>query len=665
MDTTIIMATFAVGQAPWETGANNPQTPAGNAPQTFPVGKAPWEVPQEPTAPPAQTPQSNSPSVTFNPLSIPNLSNINQQNTTPQGVMNKLTAPLQTSGNGFNYAKDIVGLPTGEPGFAGSIFQSTVGSKGLAGVAQLPGKVIAGISEYAPIIGKHQAEGLYNQASNLSTQSVKFFKMARDETDPTTKQKYIDIATQLNSSAQDLISHGEDIQSRTDMTPGQALGTGLNAAITAITAGTGPLIDVAAAPGSGLVTKAAVLGLRGLENAGIGVGYNTASNLENSNNITKGDLGAGILGSLVPALPAGASKLGETLGVTGAEGMINSLIKPLGKDFAYGKNPAAGILREGITANSFGELSDKVNQKLSEVGQEIGNVGRKIDETTSQRIEQSGESKISQAQSGNKTFDLQPALKPLDDAMQTAVKTNNPTLLNSLNNVKIALTHDLKLDYSESGTPIISKGGLKNLTNNTYADGVKFLADVRDHTKFTGNPSDDRLLNSATKQVYGQARQLMNEHAATVDPALGAQIKSLNERYSDLSSAKSAIDHRDLVLKRANMVGLVGKLGAMGGVASALTVGLTTGNWGTVAKIIIATAGGEAALKAGESTPVITRVAQLLSKLAPEERQGILNTSPVLKNYWQRITGKELPSENAPQTRSLKAVNTVKNTILK
>ena len=69
---------------------------------------------------------------------------------------------------------------------------------------------------------------------------------------------------------------------------------------------------------------------------------------------------------------------------------------------------------------------------------------------------------------------------------------------------------------------------------------------------------------------------------------------------------------------------------------------------------------GELATLAGAkfagSTMAKTRIAQFISRLAPEERQGILNSTPVLKNFYERLTGQTTPGENAPKTKPLQLV---------
>lgn len=459
-----------------------------------------------------------------------------------------------------NIVKDIVGLEQNKSeAFIPSVFRSTLGSQGLAGVAQLPGRVAY-------------------QAMNPDEQVI---------------------------------------------TPGQALGTTGNAALTALTGGTGSI-----AKNLGLA-GVKNFGARVVENAALGVGFQASQNLADKKGVTDNLGTAAIVGGALPVLGTAGSKVKQAIqnrAMPEAERVINSLIKPLEKDFAYGKNPARGILNEGIVANNFNELTEKVSGKISQVGQEIGGVG--------QQLEQSGV-----------TLNLRPALAPIDEAIQVAAKNNNPTLFNSLQNVKVALTHALTVG-EERGVPVIVKGEARNLISAGYNEAKQFLADIAEHTRFTGNPSDDKALNMATKKAYGIAREAMNQGADVVDPILGTQIRNLNERYADLLSARSAINHRDIVLRRQNLVSLAQRFALPVAIATTVIGGAATGNWSAAVKILLA----EIAVAGLGSTASKTRIAQFLSRLAPEERAGIFTSAPVLKNLYERLTGQVEPEAGVPKT---------------
>jgi hypothetical protein len=470
-----------------------------------------------------------------------------------------------------NIGKDILGIEQNKStSFVPSVVQSTVGSKGLAGIFQLPGRV----------------------------------------------------AYQAMHPEEDVI------------TAGQALGTGVNAALTAATGGTGSL-----AAKTGL-TGAKLFGARVLENSALGAGFQVGSNLVDKKSIGEGVGMSAIVGGALPIAGVGFQKIkGAVLNKApvAAESFINSLIKPLQKDFAYGKDPARGIINEGIVANSFDELATKVESKTQEVGQGIGIVGKKLDDS-------------------GVILDLTPALAPLDTAINNAAKMNNTGLFNSLQNVKTALLHELKVGADEKGAATIIKGEEKNLIGATYNDAKQFLSDISSHTRFTGNPSDDKALNLATKQAYGITRDIMNNTADRVDPVLGKQIRNLNERYADLLSAQNAINHRDIVLKRQNFLNLADKFSIPVAVASSLATGLITGDYAKAGMILLAEIGTIAGAKALGSTASKTRIAQLISRLPSAERQGILNSTPVLKNWYERITGKTNPAD-APKALDVKSLS--------
>ncbi len=277
----------------------------------------------------------------------------------------------------------------------------------------------------------------------------------------------------------------------------------------------------------------------------------------------------------------------------------------------------------------------KFNKKISQVGSDIGNVGKILDKS-------------------GVVLDLRPAIAPIDTAIKNAAKVNNTSLFNSLNNVKTALLHEMTpgttapiLDEAgkviQEGTPTIVKGNPKNIIAAGYDEAKQFLSDIASHTRFTGNPSDDKALNMATKQAYGVARDIMNKGADSVDHVLGKHVRDLNERYGDLLSAQNAIDHRDLILKRQNFLNLADKFSIPLAVGSSIATALVTGDFAKAGIVLASELGGIAAVKAGGSTAVKTRVAQFLSKLAPEERSGILNSTPVLKNLYERVTGQAAP----------------------
>lgn len=461
-----------------------------------------------------------------------------------------------------NIGKDIIGLEQNKSqAFIPSLIQNTIGSKGLAGVAQLPGRVIFS---------------------------------AMNPEDPNA------------------------------ITASQAIGTTGNALLTA---GTGGASSVAKSAG---LTGAKALVARAAENAVVGGAFQASSNLANNKPITEGVGVSSLVSGAIPLAGSAITNTGKGIlnkAAPTAETFINSLIKPLGKDFSYGKNPARGIINEGIVAKDINDLGQKVSQKIDVVGKEIGDVGSILDKS-------------------GVTLNLVPALDPINKAIDKAARANNTGLFNSLNNVKVALLNDLKAGVDEKGMPVITQGDAKNLITAGYNEAKQFLSDISTHTRFTGNPSDDKALNMATKQAYGITREIMNTTADKVDANLGKQIRNLNERYSDLLSANNAINHREIVLKRQNFLNLADKYSLPIAVGGAVATGLITGDFTKAGAVLLSELGAIGATKVLGSTYSKTRIAQFLSKLPPAERQGILNSTPILKNWYERVTGQSSPNES-------------------
>lgn len=214
---------------------------------------------------------------------------------------------------------------------------------------------------------------------------------------------------------------------------------------------------------------------------------------------------------------------------------VNSLIKPLTKNFSFSKNPGRGIVEEGIVAKNLDELSDKVIKAETKVWGQL-------------------ESKI---KASNATLDLTDITNPIDDEITRLSKTpkSNSALISRLNDVK----DDLLGTISAKGSVV--RAGMGNLKNANAQKALELKQAIGDVTKWTNNPSEDNAVNSALKKVYAGVKNKLNKAVP------GSE--QLNERLADLISAKSAIRYRSVLAQRQNLVGLVpkmaGYLGAMGG----------------------------------------------------------------------------------------------------
>lgn len=358
---------------------------------------------------------------------------------------------------------------------------------------------------------------------------------------------------------------------------------------------TGQVASLAAPVGAvGGATKAVATGLgvgaktsKILQAGAEGAAFTKGMELQSGEKQTGSDYA--INTALNVAFPV-AGIVGKGLAENVAPRIVNSLIKPLAKDFAYEKNPGKAVAELGITGNSWDELISNITSAKEKIGQSIGQVINK-----SQNLQQ---------------IDLSQTLKPIDEAISNAYKTprTNATLISRLEGVK----QDL----------------VDNLQNGIDPQSFKGL--VGDLTKWTGNVSDDQLVNKSLKQVYGSTRSAMDDVLKKeLTPEQFAGYKKASEQYGNLMSAENAAKYRDKVVERQDLISFGAK---NAGLLSALGTAIATGGAG-VPTILAGLAG--AGIEKGMATPAFkTRLAKLLTKLAPKEVNTFFDKVPTAKSLF-------------------------------
>jgi len=280
--------------------------------------------------------------------------------------------------------------------------------------------------------------------------------------------------------------------------------------------------------------------------------------------------------------------------------IINSLIKPLKKDFSYGKNPGLAVAQEKIIANNLDDLAEKIGQRRQEIGQQIDDI-------------------LTIPQNQNKRINIEGSLQPINNAMQVAIRQNNQTLLDRLVEAKRAITQNL-VEGMEEGRMVIKSSGDKNLKNLTPLEARKIKSEIGDLTKWTGNPTDDKLVNKALKQVYGSIKEKISNAIP--------EIRNLNERYADLISAENATRYREAINQRQSLIHIRDAIG--GGVVGFILSG------GRTLPTLVASLAAEPLEKALQSPAVKTRVAAWLSKSTSQQRQTIFSKLPQLREVLLR-----------------------------
>lgn len=401
-------------------------------------------------------------------------------------------------------------------------------------------------------------------------------------------------------------------------------GEGINAGLTLATGGTesvekAALYQAVKRGASPLVIKALTKGAgilpRALEQGVIGAGYSASSALTEGHLPSASELATGFgLGAAFPVVGTGASeakqKVLTSVGNRGGR-VIDSLIKPLLKDFSYGKQPGKTVAKYGIKANNFDDLVAKITTTRQAIGDKLNGVIAQI--------------------SPQKRSNLTSAVSLIDKAMDDAASKNNQSLMNRLAEVKTALTNVLGRAPGDMGKDTIISKGARDLTNMNAQQVFDFKKLVGSMTKWTGNPSDDEAANRILKQVYGKAKEAL-------DHMSGGKTSALSEDYASMLSAEVAAKYRDKILQRQAIINVKQHLGAIGAMLGTF---IATGGASTPA--LVAAFAGAGLDKALGSTAVKTRLASWLAKATPEEKQTVLRAVPGLKNVIARIWGKKAP----------------------
>lgn len=469
--------------------------------------------------------------------------------------------------------------------------------------------------------GKDIAQGFYlafggqKKISKITQQyldnGARLTDLAKKQNDPSMRKKYADMAISMLEDAQKV---GKSIigENRTpSQIVGDALGVGLDVALAGSygKAAAGmksfEFSAKAAKPVAELVVKKTLgetLKETGIKTAQEVVkGATTGYGFDVSKNLQEGKTGAEalkpglatVVGGGVPLVIGGikitatALKNSETAGR-----VVNSLIKPLQKDFAYGKDPGKVIAQEGITANSLDELATKVNERRKQIGQSLGDMTSHLE--------------------GKSTVDLSRSLDPIDMAIENAQKTpeTNKALISRLQSIKNDLVNYIG-------------GDMKSLT---FAEGIDAKGTIGDLTKWTGNPSDDKIVNKALKQIYGSISEEIMKKAGKADASIAKNMEALNEKYGSLLSAESAIKHRDMILQRQNLISMPIKVGTATGLIAEVISG---GN--PIAAVLTGVSAG--ILEKALSSPAFkTRIASWLAKESPSVINALYKANPAIRN---------------------------------
>ncbi len=346
--------------------------------------------------------------------------------------------------------------------------------------------------------------------------------------------------------------------------------------------------------------------------AGIGYGYDVSQNLQQNKqgtDIVKPGMGT-LVGGAIPAV-IGVGQAGMAITKETAPKFINSLIKPSKANFAYGKNPGKTVSEMGITGNNLNDFGNNIVKAKQDVGSMLGE-----------------SYKFADAQ--GVTVDATGDIAKLDSAIHDAAKggKNNQSVVNSLQNIKDALLYD----HQVNADGVIEKVGTtpSDVSKLTPTQAFNLKDQIYSMTRFNGTPSDDKTVNSVLKSVASGLKDNLNDVVKPFSP----EIVDLNQKYADLASAQLAVQNREAIVGRQNLISL-----KAGGAGAIVGIGATILGRGPIGGAI-AGATATAVEKALESTAVKTRIAAWLGSETPSKITQILQKNPQIRTVLLRALPK-------------------------
>jgi hypothetical protein len=223
-------------------------------------------------------------------------------------------------------------------------------------------------------------------------------------------------------------------------------------------------------------------------------------------------------------------------------------------------------------------------------------------------------------------INAEPELQKIDDAITEAAKggKNNQGIVTTLQNIKDSLLHTHAID--DNGNIIRTSTEPHSLSNLTPEEAFALKNEIANRTQFTGRPSDDKTINSVLKDIYGGLKEQLNTHLSINNP----EIRDLNQKFADLTSAEIATRNRDKIIQRANIMPLVNKATQAGTVIAAIMSGTV------FSPIVLGGVTAVALEKALGTTAVKTRIASWLGKESPGVIGRVLEQNPQIRTVLAR-----------------------------
>ena len=385
--------------------------------------------------------------------------------------------------------------------------------------------------------------------------------------------------------------------------------------------------DAATAAKTTLGTIAKTTAKTAAVGAGTGYAYDVSQNLQAGKTGTDALApGAGALvGGALPIAIGGFKAIGQINKDT-APRIINSLVKPKEAQFAYGKDPGRTVAALGITGNNLEDFANNVHNTKNDIGSLLGDI-------------------YASPENAHIQINAEKEIAKIDTAIEDAAKggKNNQGIVTTLQNIKDSLLHSHGIDAE--GNIIRTSVEPHNLTNLNPQEAFNLKNEIAKRTQFTGRPSDDKTINSVLQDIYGGMKEQLNTALSVNNP----EIRDLNQKFADLTSAEIAIRNRDKIIQRSNIAPFRSTLLAGSGVITALSAGTAA------IPTVLLGASAVGLEKALGSTAAKTRVAAWLGKETPGRIAQVLQKNPAIKTVlirtYPNLASKLLAPESNPNNQ--------------
>ncbi len=446
---------------------------------------------------------------------------------------------------------EVQGNQSQKTGLLGQIFQSTLGSKGVMGAAQLPGLIFG-----QPTALKAQTD-VSNSSQGLADATTKLIQQRRQETDPQKISQLTDMINGNFSQLQDNNSQVNNLQGFV-RTPGQAVGTAINAATTlapfaggagAVGLGTVPQLAEGMSQSSvplisqvgqvlaskGIGPALGRIATRGVLNEALGNISGFGQGLANGENLQQSNQTASHTGNLSALLGMGTGVASEvTKALTNPnvqKTLYNMAIGAPKKLVAAGKSPAADMIEQG-QMGSAASLAARQQPIIDQSNGKISNILQKSDKTVKLNdVYQTVADKIN-SYNRNATGD---GITPED--IQKVIQGMAP-------NVKTLLSGD--------ETPIESANHLRSLLDGLRSNRSFFTSQLPDNQFILKGVADElrntvQNMEPGTKSLFSQQSKAITAlNLLTDEASKNHVIRHLASMATGVASMGPSIAHGDV-----------------------------------------------------------------------------------------------------------------------